>query len=79
MTRSTPARVATAAAALFSLSMAATPAAAVIAVPSSPFSALYVFGDSLSDAAGGSAGLFAPNEGGLPVTPTRLAKAYLYV
>lgn len=68
MTRSTPARVATTAAALLSLALVSAPASAVVAAPS-PFTALYVFGDSLSDAAGGNFLVpFAPNEGGLPVT-----------
>ena len=45
MSQSMPARVATAAAALLACTVAATPAAAA----ESPFSALFVIGDSLSD------------------------------
>lgn len=44
MTRSTPARVASAAAALLSLALVSAPVSAA-----SPYSGLYVFGDSLSD------------------------------
>lgn len=49
------------------LMAAATPAAATFAIPLQPFSSLFVFGDSLSDAQGGNAIPLAPNQGGLAI------------
>lgn len=69
MTSTTLSRVAGALCAA-GLLAAALPAAAVVANPVQPFSSLFVFGDSLSDAAGGNNLMpMPPNEGGL-ATPS---------